>query len=87
MRELRSLLALNQNIFIRTICLIFVFAFFTRQGASQGDSILAANTVLLNFQTLTALGLDGFANATEAFTVSFYGISGGYGGKFRNSIH
>jgi len=64
--RLKKMLALNQNIFIRTICLIFVFAFFARQGALQGDVVLAANAVLLNFQAVTALGLDGFANATEA---------------------
>lgn len=64
-QRLRRLLVLNQNIFIRTICLIFVFAFFTRQGARQGEVILAANAVLLNFQLITALGLDGFANAAE----------------------
>jgi multidrug resistance protein, MATE family len=65
-QRLKKILALNQDIFIRTICLIFVFAFFTRQGAKQGDIILAANAVLLNFQALMALGLDGFANAAEA---------------------
>ncbi len=65
-RRLKGLLILNQNIFIRTLCLILVFAFFTRQGARQGEIILAANAVLLNFQLLTALGLDGFANAAEA---------------------
>ena len=64
--DLRALLVLNRNIFIRTLCLIFVFAFFTREGARQGDVILAANAVLLNFQALMALGLDGFANALEA---------------------
>jgi len=66
MQRLKEILALNHDIFIRTICLILVFAFFTRQGAKQGDLILAANAILLNFQALMALGLDGFANATEA---------------------
>ncbi len=66
MSRLRTMLALNRNIFIRTLCLIFVFAFFARQGAMQGDVILAANAVLLNFQAMMALGLDGFANASEA---------------------
>jgi MATE family multidrug resistance protein len=65
-RQLGGYLKVNQDIFIRTLCLIFTFAFFTRQGAKQGDMILAANAVLLNFQTLLALGLDGFANAAEA---------------------
>lgn len=61
-----KMLVINRNIFIRTICLIFVFAFFTSRGARQGDVILAANSILLNFQTLMALALDGFANAAEA---------------------
>ena len=64
-QRLKHILTLNHDIFIRTLCLIFVFAFFTRQGARQGDLILAANAVLLNFQMLMALGLDGFANAAE----------------------
>lgn len=65
-RSFSSLLALNRNIFIRTVCLIFAFAFFTRQGAIQNDLILAANTVLINFLFLLSMALDGFANATEA---------------------
>ena len=65
-RDFADLLVLNQNIFIRTLCLIFAFAFFTRQGASQGELILAANAILLHFQMLVSLGLDGFANAAEA---------------------
>ncbi len=66
MNDFTALLVLNQNIFIRTLCLIFAFAFFTRQGANQGELVLAANAILLNFQMLVALGLDGFANASEA---------------------
>ncbi len=66
--NIRRLLALNHNIFLRTVCLIFVFAFFTHQGGKQGDVILAANAVLLNFQSLMALVLDGFAHAIEALS-------------------
>jgi len=61
-------LQLHANIFIRTLCLMFSFAFFTTQGAKQGDIILAANAVLLNFITLMAFVLDGFANATEVLS-------------------
>lgn len=64
--RLKRLLVVNQNIFIRTVCLIFSFAFFTAQGAKHGDVILAANAVLMNFQTFMAYGLDGFAHAAEA---------------------
>lgn len=56
----------NGNIFIRTLCLIFAFSYFTAAGAAFGDTILAANAVLLNFITFAAYGLDGFAHAVEA---------------------
>jgi len=61
-------LQLHGNIFIRTLCLIFSFAFFTTQGAKQGDLVLAANAILLNFITFMAFVLDGFANATEVIS-------------------
>ena len=62
----RSMLVLNRNILIRTLCIIFTFAFFTRQGAARGDLILAANAILINFLLFISLSLDGFANAAEA---------------------
>ncbi len=64
--KLRRLLTLNSNIMLRTLCLIFTLAFFTAQGAKMGDLILAANAILINFQTLMAYALDGFAHAAEA---------------------
>ncbi len=66
--ELRRLLKLHGNIFIRTLCLMFSFAFFMAQSAKQGDIVLAANAVLLHFITFMAFFLDGFANATEVIT-------------------
>ena len=66
--ELRRLLQLHGNIFIRTACLMFSFAFFMAQSAKQGDIVLAANAVLLHFITFMAFFLDGFANAIEVIT-------------------
>lgn len=66
LNKLRNFLGLNHDIFIRTICLIFVFAFFTREGARHGDLVLAANSILLKFYLLMALALDGFNHAAEA---------------------
>ena len=64
--RLRRTLGLNTDIFVRTICLVFAFAYFTAQGARMGDVLLAANAVLLNFQIFMAHGLDGFAHAAQA---------------------
>ena len=74
-RSMRRLLSVNWNIMLRTLCLIATFAFFVRQGASWGDTTLAANAILLNFQMITALALDGFANALEALVGLSIGAS------------
>ena len=66
LEKLKRFLSLNNDIFLRTICLILVFAFFTREGAKHGDLILAANSILMKFYLLMALALDGFNHAAEA---------------------
>ncbi len=83
--KLRQMFIVNQNIFIRTLCLIFSFAFFTAQGAKHGDIILAANAVLMNFQTFMAYGLDGFANAAEALVGKAVGQKNR--DKFKQAVH
>jgi len=65
-RAVGRLLTLNRDIFIRTFCLVSSFALLTALGARQGDVILAANALLLNFYTLMAYGLDGLAHACES---------------------
>ncbi len=64
-RRLTALLHVNTNIMIRTLCLIFGFAYFTARGAEMGDLILAANAVLMQFLFVSAYAMDGFANAVE----------------------
>ncbi len=64
--EMSSLLVVNRQLFVRTLCLLFTMSMFTAWGARQGAAILAVNALLLNFQTLTASALDGFAFAAEA---------------------
>lgn len=66
--KLKAMLFVNHNLFIRTLCLIFAFVFFTAQSAQLGELILATNTILLNFQMFMAYAMDGFANAAEALT-------------------
>ena len=71
--RLRTLVGINFNIFVRTLCLLFVFFQFTSTGARLGEIILAANAVLMNFHTFMAYSLDGFAHAVEALAGSAYG--------------
>lgn len=60
------MIGINRDIFVRTACLLISFGWFAHAGAKLGDTVLAANALLLNFQTFMAYALDGFANAAEA---------------------
>ncbi len=59
------LTAINRDIMIRSLCLFFAFAFFTRQGAHFGPVTLAANVILMHFFLLGGYFLDGYATAAE----------------------
>ena len=82
--KIRRTIALNIDIFIRTICLVSAFAYFTAQGAAFGNVVLAANAVLLNFQTFMAHALDGFAHAAEALGGGAIGARDGQ--AFRDAV-
>lgn len=61
-----ELVAINGNIMIRTLCLLVSFTLFTALGARLGTVVLAANALLMNFQSVLSYALDGFAHAAEA---------------------
>ncbi|GMN99373.1 MATE family efflux transporter [Parageobacillus thermoglucosidasius] len=63
--ELKKMMAVNRDLFIRTICLLAVLNVFTARGASFGTEILAANAVLIQIHYIMAYFLDGFANASS----------------------
>lgn len=69
----RAIFHVNANLFVRTLGLLFAMAFFTAQGAGQGDTILAANAVLLQFIMLVSYALDGFAHAAESLIGRAFG--------------
>jgi MATE family multidrug resistance protein len=63
--KLARMMAINRDIFIRTLAVTAVFMFFTAQGAREGDVVLAANAVLNNFALIGSFFLDGLATAAE----------------------
>lgn len=65
-RNWRPLLAVNRDIFIRSLALQLVFFLLTVQGTRMGDATVAANALLLNGLLVTAYALDGLAHAVEA---------------------
>ena len=72
-RAWRALVSVNLNIFLRTLFLNLAFFYFTAQGARFGPTVLAANAVLIQYISLMAFGLDGFAHAAEALAGGAYG--------------
>ena len=68
-----SLARINAHLFVRTVTLMFSFAFFTARSARLGGDILAVNAVLMNFQYLLSYGLDGLAHAAEALVGKAFG--------------
>lgn len=72
MEALKEYLALNFNVFIRTLFLLLSFSFFTLQSAKFGPIVLAANAILMNLQTLMAYALDSLAHAAEVLVGKYY---------------
>ncbi len=66
LKEYTAFFAVNANLLVRTMALMFTFAFITAAGARLGGVILAANAVLINMLHLMSFALDGFAHAAEA---------------------
>lgn len=69
----KSLMLLNGNIFIRTFVLITVLSFFKTQAGNISIEIGAANILLLEFVTISAYGIDGFAFAAESISGKYFG--------------
>jgi multidrug resistance protein, MATE family len=63
---LRRLVGVNLDIMVRTLALLCLFTWFTRAGAGLGAVPLAANHVLMQFVSVSAFVLDGFAFTAEA---------------------
>jgi MATE family multidrug resistance protein len=65
MDAFKKMLSSNINILVRTLLLIFSFAFFTNQSAKFGEVTLAANYLLLQLVSFSAFFLDGYAFVVE----------------------
>lgn len=70
---IKNFFSVNRDIFIRTLCLIFTFSFFTAKSAEFGNVILAANSILLQLWMMVSYGIDGFAFAAESLIGRFTG--------------
>jgi MATE family multidrug resistance protein len=81
LKEYAQFFSINANLFVRTMALMFTFAFVTAAGARMGGLILAANAVLMNLMNLIAFALDGLAHAAEAL------VGKAVGARDRQAMH
>jgi len=70
---LTNFFKVNTDIFIRSFCIIIVFTFFTSKSAAIDDTILAVNSLLIQFLLFFSFFIDGFAFAGEAMVGKFVG--------------
>ena len=71
--KLKRFLNISGDIFIRTCCLVFSHAVFTAKSAALSDTVLAINTILLQFINLMSYAIDGLAFAAESLIGKYKG--------------
>lgn len=69
----KEFISVNSDILIRTLCLIFTLSFFKAKAANIDPILGAANILLMEFITISAYGIDGFAFAAEAICGKYFG--------------
>ena len=71
--KLKRFISISNDIFIRTLCLVFSNAYFTAKSAALSDTYLAINTILLQYINLMSYAIDGFAFAAESMIGKYKG--------------
>ena len=71
--RLRVMASVNTDILLRSLMLQAIFVSFLFLGSGFGDVTLAANQVLMQFLSITAHALDGFAFSAEALVGQAFG--------------
>ncbi len=81
LKDLKIFMNVNKDIFIRTMCLVIVFSYFTARSASidaggEGrETILAVNSLLMEFFMFFSFLIDGLAYAGEALSGRYIGAA------------
>lgn len=73
--ELRRMMALNGNLFVRSLCFMVVYVGFTSLAGRYGDTELAVSSILMKLFMFFSFFVDGFAYAGEALVGKALGMS------------
>ena len=71
--EMRRMMALNGNLFVRSLCFMVVYVGFTSLASRYGDTELAVSSILMKLFMFFSYFLDGFAYAGEALVGKAFG--------------
>ena len=71
--ELKRMMALNGNLFIRSLCFMVVYVGYTWLASQYGDTELAVSSILMKLFMFFSFFVDGFAYAGEALVGKAYG--------------
>lgn len=74
MQGMRSLIKLNANLFVRSLCFMIVYVGFTSLSSMYGDTDLAVCSILMKLFMLVSYFVDGFAYAGEALVGKYIGV-------------
>ena len=66
--NIKKFFVLNSNLFIRSICFLFIYTGFTSLSAKYGDVLLAVCTIIMKLMMLFSYFIDGFAYAGDALS-------------------
>ena len=73
--EIKRIMALNGNLFIRSLCFMVVYVGFTSLASQYGDTQLAVSSILMKLFMFFSFFVDGFAYAGEALVGKAFGMS------------
>ena len=72
-QEIRRMMALNGNIFIRSLCFMVVYVGYTSLASQYGDTELAVSSIMMKLFMFFSFFVDGFAYAGEALVGKAFG--------------
>jgi MATE family multidrug resistance protein len=73
--QMRTMMSLNGNLFIRSLCFMVVYVGFTTLASRYGDTELAVSSILMKLFMFFSFFVDGFAYAGEALVGKEFGLT------------
>lgn len=70
---MRHFFSVNGDLFVRSLCFIFVYTAFTSISARYGDLLLSSSAIIMKIMMFFSYFTDGFAYAGEAMTGRYVG--------------